>query len=102
MKLKNAARLVLGGLLAGMVSTAHAGETLDRVLDGAPESLLNTYATERKRTAEGVIALAGRLTDLATLPPGRRRLRNTALRMAGTLPAVRRAAAHRLSGLDRR
>lgn len=29
---KNAAKLVLGGLLAGMISSAHAGETLDRVM----------------------------------------------------------------------
>lgn len=90
------------GMNLGIEDAVAAGEALDRVLDGAPESLLDAYATERKRTAEGVIALAGRLTNLATLPPGRRRLRNTALRMAGTLPAVRRAAAHRLSGLDRR
>ncbi|SDC83651.1 2-polyprenyl-6-methoxyphenol hydroxylase [Mycolicibacterium neoaurum] len=90
------------GMNLGIEDAVAAGEALDRVLDGAPESLLDAYATERKRTAEGVIALAGRLTDLATLPPGRRRLRNTALRMAGTLPAVRRAAAYRLSGVDRR
>ncbi|MGN7779640.1 FAD-dependent oxidoreductase [Mycolicibacterium sp. 22603] len=90
------------GMNLGIEDAVAAGETLDRVLDGAPESLLDAYAAERRRTAESVIALAGRLTDLATLPPGRRRLRNAALRIAGTVPAVRRTAAYRLSGLDRR
>ncbi len=32
MKLKNATKLVVGGLLASMISTAHAGETLDRIM----------------------------------------------------------------------
>ncbi|WP_418888630.1 FAD-dependent oxidoreductase [Mycolicibacterium neoaurum] len=90
------------GMNLGIEDAVAAGETLDRVLDGAPERLLDAYAAERRSTAESVIALAGRLTDLATLPPGRRRLRNAALRIAGTVPAVRRAAARRLSGLDRR
>lgn len=90
------------GMNLGIEDAVAAGEALDTVLGGQPTALLDDYAAARSRTAERVIAMAGRLTDVATLPRHRRPFRNAALRLAGTLPAVRRAAAFRLSGLDRR
>lgn len=90
------------GMNLGIEDAVAAGEVLDRVLGGEPTALLDDYAAARHRTAERVITMAGRLTDVATLPRHRRPFRNAALRLAGTVPAVRRAAAFRLSGLDRR
>ncbi|MGW0162675.1 FAD-dependent oxidoreductase [Mycobacterium sp. NPDC003323] len=90
------------GMNLGIEDAVAAGETLSRVLRGEPAQLLGDYARTRRRTAQGVVALAGRLTDMATLSARRRPLRNAVMRTAGTVPAVRRALAFRLSGLDRR
>lgn len=90
------------GMNLGIEDAVLLGELLSRVLAGEPDHLLEAYAAERRRTAEGVVALAGRLTALATTSPGRRPFRNLAMRMAGKLPPVRHALAMRLSGLDRR
>lgn len=90
------------GMNLGIEDAVAAAETLSRVLHGESPSLLDDYATDRRRTAERVVALAGRLTDMAALSARRRPLRNAAMRTAGRLPAVRNALAYRLSGLDRR
>ncbi|MBI3224738.1 MAG: FAD-dependent monooxygenase [Mycolicibacterium cosmeticum] len=90
------------GMNLGIEDAVLLGELLSRVLAGEPDHLLEAYAAERRRTAEGVVALAGRLTALATASPGRRPFRNLAMRMAGKLQPVRHALAMRLSGLDRR
>ena len=49
--------------------------------------------------AQEVVALADRLTRLATVPRALRPLRNGLLRLLARLPAVRRTLAWRLSGL---
>lgn len=90
------------GMNLGIEDAVVLGESLSRVLDGAPEHLLDSYAADRHHTAERVVALAGRLTDLATAAPRLRPVRNIVVRLAGTLPPVRRTLAMRLSGLDRR
>ncbi|MHA3023321.1 FAD-dependent oxidoreductase [Mycobacterium sp. BMJ-28] len=90
------------GMNLGIEDAVTLGERLSRVLAGQPQTLLDDYATDRHRTAENVVALAGRLTELATASPRRRRIRNIAMRLAGKLPVVRRGLAMRLSGLDRR
>jgi hypothetical protein len=46
--------------------------------------------------------MTSRLTELATASARRRPVRNRVMRLAGKLPAVRRALAWRLSGLNRR
>ena len=86
----------------GIEDAVLLGEQLARVLDGDPDHLLDAYAANRRHTAERVVALAGRLTSLATVSPGRRPVRNLVMRMAGKLAPVRRGLAMRLSGLDRR
>jgi 2-polyprenyl-6-methoxyphenol hydroxylase-like FAD-dependent oxidoreductase len=90
------------GMNLGIEDAVTLGERLSRVLAGEPETLLDEYATDRHRTAENVVALAGRLTELATASPRRRRIRNIVMRLADKLPVVRRGVAMRLSGLDRR
>ncbi|MDV3130100.1 FAD-dependent monooxygenase [Mycobacterium sp. 21AC1] len=90
------------GMNLGIEDGITAGESLSRVLSGEPEQLLDEYATARHQTAESVVALAGRLTALATASARRRPIRNAVMRLAGKIPAVRRNLAWRLSGLDRR
>jgi 2-polyprenyl-6-methoxyphenol hydroxylase-like FAD-dependent oxidoreductase len=90
------------GMNLGIEDAVALGESLSRVLSGEPDGLLDEYATARRRTAERVVALASRLTDLATASSRRRPIRNRVMRVAGKVPAVRRRLAWRLSGLDRR
>ncbi|MGW4793289.1 FAD-dependent oxidoreductase [Nonomuraea sp. NPDC004297] len=90
------------GMNLGIDDAVHLGETLARVLGGAPERLLDSYAATRRPQAEQVIALAGRLTGLATAASGRRVLRNLILALAGRIPTVRKRLAWQLSGLNRR
>lgn len=90
------------GMNLGVDDAVHLGETLARVLKGEPDSLLDSYAATRRPQAEQVVALAGRLTRLATAADGRRVLRNLVLALAGRVPAVRTRLAWQLSGLNRR
>ncbi|MFV8053457.1 FAD-dependent oxidoreductase [Mycobacterium sp. 48b] len=91
------------GMNLGIEDAVVLGERLSEVLDaGADEALLDEYAVARRRTAGGVVAMTSRLTELATASARRRPIRNRVMRMAGRLPAVRRALAWRLSGLNRR
>jgi 2-polyprenyl-6-methoxyphenol hydroxylase-like FAD-dependent oxidoreductase len=91
------------GMNLGIEDAVVLGERLSEVLDaGADEALLDEYAVTRRRTAGGVVAMTSRLTELATASARRRPIRNRVMRTAGRLPAVRRALAWRLSGLNRR
>jgi 2-polyprenyl-6-methoxyphenol hydroxylase-like FAD-dependent oxidoreductase len=90
------------GMNLGIEDAVVAGQFLSRVLAGESPDSLDDYAAERRRAAEQVVALAGRLTDLATASAHRRPIRNRLMRIAGRIPAVRRRLAWRLSGLDRR
>lgn len=90
------------GMNLGIEDGVAAGECLSRVLHGESEALLDSYATQRRQVAERVVKLADRLTEMATLSARKRPIRNTVMRIAGKLPAVRRRLAVRLSGLDRR
>jgi 2-polyprenyl-6-methoxyphenol hydroxylase-like FAD-dependent oxidoreductase len=60
---------------------------------------LDAYGAERRPVAEQVIALADRLTRLATVRPALRASRNLLLSTMSRLPPVRRKLAWRLSGL---
>lgn len=91
------------GMNLGIEDAVVLGEHLSQVLDGvADDGLLDEYAAARRRTARGVVSMTSRLTELATASARRRPIRNRVMRLAGKLPAVRRALAWRLSGLDRR
>ncbi|MBB5162427.1 NAD(P)/FAD-dependent oxidoreductase [Mycobacterium sp. AZCC_0083] len=87
------------GMNLGIQDAVALAEALTRVLGGAPDAVLDDYAAARRPIAQQVITLTDRLTRMATLPRAVRPIRNTAMGVAGRIPAVRRALAWRLSGL---
>ncbi|MET9243967.1 FAD-dependent monooxygenase [Nonomuraea sp. NPDC003709] len=77
-----------------------AGKLTAVLRDGAPETILDTYGTERRPVAEDVVAFTHRMTRIATVGNGPlRSLRNTALRALDWVPAVHHAMAMNLSEL---
>ncbi len=92
------------GMNTGLVDAVVLGEVLTRILLGdAPETLLDDYARIRRPAAEEVLALASRLTRLATISSVLgRKVRNAFLRFLDHLPAFKRRLALALSGLNRR
>ncbi|MCV7066269.1 FAD-dependent oxidoreductase [Mycolicibacterium farcinogenes] len=90
------------GMNLGIEDAVVLGGQLSQILDGAPATLLDEYAATRHRAARGVVSMTSRLTELATASARRRPVRNRVMRLAGKVPAVRRALAWRLSGLNRR
>ena len=92
------------GMNTGLVDAIVLGEALIRVVRGGePESVLDSYADIRRPAARKVLALAGRLTDVATVRSRPARIvRNAVLRLLDHLPAFKRRLMLGLSGLDRR
>ncbi|MCT7657536.1 FAD-dependent oxidoreductase [Mycobacterium deserti] len=90
------------GMNLGIQDAVVLGEALAAVLAGAPETLLDDYSAARRPIAREVVEMTDRLTKLATLPRAARPIRNAAISLAGRVPAVRRALAWRLSGLQHR
>ncbi len=92
------------GMNTGLVDAYTLGRLLSDVLvAGAAEATLDRYETLRRPAAAKVLALAGRLTEAATLRSSwKRRARNLALRAAGHVPAFRTRLALNLSGVARR
>jgi len=91
------------GMNTGLVDAIVLGEALTRVVrDRAPESVLDDYAATRRPAAAEVLALAGRLTRIATLRSVMlRRVRNLVLRVLNRVPAFKRQLALGFSGLGR-
>lgn len=75
--------------LAGALRSALAGD----------EVPLDAYGETRRPVAQEVVALADRLTRMATVPRGLRGLRNAALSAVARLPKFQRSLAWQLSGL---
>ena len=92
------------GLNTGLVDAVVLAKTLAEVVSGRRDaSFLDEYERLRRPAAVQVLALAGRLTNMATLRSAPRRLlRNTVLEIAGRLPMVRKRLQMSLSGLSRR
>ena len=86
------------GMNAGILDAMTLATALTRALAGN-ESALDAYGAVRRPIARQVVALADRLTRLATVRPQWRTLRNWMLRTLSRLPAFRRNLAWRLSGL---
>jgi 2-polyprenyl-6-methoxyphenol hydroxylase-like FAD-dependent oxidoreductase len=86
----------------GITDAISLAGALAEVLHGGPDAALDTYATVQRRRAEQVLKLTGRLTRMATLPRPLRPIRNWGMRLAASVPAVRRQLAVQLSGLGRR
>jgi 2-polyprenyl-6-methoxyphenol hydroxylase-like FAD-dependent oxidoreductase len=90
------------GMNLGITDAISLAGALAEVLHGGPDAALDTYATVQRRRAEQVLKLTGRLTRMATLPRPLRPIRNSGMRLAASVPAVRRQLAVQLSGLGRR
>jgi 2-polyprenyl-6-methoxyphenol hydroxylase-like FAD-dependent oxidoreductase len=86
------------GMNVGIVDAITLADALSQALAGN-EAALDAYGTMRRPVAGQVIALADRLTRMATARPGLRAARNLLLRTLSRLPMVRRQLAWRLSGL---
>jgi 2-polyprenyl-6-methoxyphenol hydroxylase-like FAD-dependent oxidoreductase len=92
------------GMNCGLVDADVLGQLLAEVIQGRHDvAALDDYERLRRPAALDVLALAERLTRMATLrgvigPV----LRNAAFRMVGWLPPLRRRAIASLSGLARR
>ena len=78
------------------------GDALSVALREGREDKLDGYAASSRAEAMQVVALAHRLTRLATAPPAIRPLRNLALRLLALIPAFRRRLAEQLSGIGHR
>jgi 2-polyprenyl-6-methoxyphenol hydroxylase-like FAD-dependent oxidoreductase len=87
------------GMNLGIQDGVALADALAAVLGGAPDSVLDDYSAARRPIAQQVVEMTDRLTRLATLPRAARPIRNTAIGVAGRIPAVQRAVAMRLSGL---
>lgn len=92
------------GMNTGLVDACVLGRLLaEQVLGRAGEDTLDDYERLRRPAAVEVLALAGRLTSLATMRAAPARwLRNLALRMIDRLPPAKRKLTMNLSGLSRR
>ncbi|OBI86622.1 FAD-dependent monooxygenase [Mycobacterium sp. 1245805.9] len=90
------------GMNLGITDAIALAGALTEVLGGGPDTALDAYATTQRRWAEQVLTLTGRLTRMSTLPRPLRPIRNSVIRLAAQVPAVRRKLAVQLSGLSRR
>ena len=83
----------------GITDAIALAAALSDVLHGGPETALDAYGAAQRQRAQQVLKLTGRLTRIATLPRPLRPIRNSAMRLAARVPAVRRQLAFQLSGL---
>ena len=92
------------GMNTGLVDACVLGKLLTEVLTGRErDAFLDNYEAMRRPAAKKVLALAGRLTRLATLKGlPQRFLRNVVFRIVGALPPLRRRLELDLSGISRR
>jgi 2-polyprenyl-6-methoxyphenol hydroxylase-like FAD-dependent oxidoreductase len=90
------------GMNLGLRDAVTLGDALSVALREGRENKLDEYATGSRAEALHVVALAHRLTRLATAPPAMRPLRNVALRLLARVPAFRRRLAEQLSAIGHR
>ena len=90
------------GMNLGLRDAVTLGDALSVALRDGREDKLDEYATGSRAEAMRVVALAHRLTRLATAPPAVRPLRNMTLRLLAFVPAFRRGLAEQLSAIGHR
>jgi 2-polyprenyl-6-methoxyphenol hydroxylase-like FAD-dependent oxidoreductase len=92
------------GMNTGLVDAIVLSEALVRVVrDGDADSVLDDYAKIRRPAAQEVLALASRLTRIATVRSAAgRSVRNLVLRLLDHVPPFKRKLTMGLSGLARR
>jgi 2-polyprenyl-6-methoxyphenol hydroxylase-like FAD-dependent oxidoreductase len=87
------------GMNLGLRDAEALGRSIPDALRHGHPTALDTYARDRRKVAEDVLAMTDRLTRIATLGnPVARWLRNRVIAVAGLLPVVRRYAARTLAG----
>jgi 2-polyprenyl-6-methoxyphenol hydroxylase-like FAD-dependent oxidoreductase len=86
------------GMNAGILDAVRLADALIAAQAG-DTAALDAYGRERRPVAQKIVALADRLTRLATVRPGLRRWRNLLLSTLSGLPMMRRRLALQLSGL---
>lgn len=91
------------GMNTGLVDAIVLGEALIRVVrNGEADTVLDDYALTRRPAAADVLALASRLTRIATVRSVLlRRMRNLALRFLNRIPPFKRRMALGFSGIGR-
>ncbi|WP_433012973.1 FAD-dependent oxidoreductase [Kribbella sp. CA-294648] len=90
------------GMNLGLRDAITLGEALATALTTGNETPLDNYATTNREEALRVVALAHRLTRLATVPAPFRSARNAALHLLAQVPAFRRTFAAQLAGIGHR
>jgi 2-polyprenyl-6-methoxyphenol hydroxylase-like FAD-dependent oxidoreductase len=90
------------GMNLGITDAISLADALSEVMHGGSDTALDAYSTAQRRRAGQVLELTGRLTRIATLPRPLRPIRNSGMRLAARVPAVRRQLALQLSGLSHR
>ena len=90
------------GMNLGLRDAVTLGDALSVALREGREDKLSEYAVDSRAEAMHVVALAHRLTRLATAPRAVRPLRNVALRVLALVPAFRRGLAEQLSAIGHR
>ena len=92
------------GMNTGLVDAIVLSDALVRVVrDGDADTLLDDYAKIRRPAAQEVLALASRLTRIATVRSAAgRAVRNLALRLLDHVPPFKHKLTMGLSGLARR
>ena len=90
------------GMNLGLRDAVTLGDALSVALREGREDDLDQYAAVSRAEAMQVVALAHRLTRLATAPSAVRPLRNGALRLLAHVPAFRRKLAEQLSAIGHR
>ena len=90
------------GMNLGLRDAVTLGDALSVALRESREDKLDEYAAESRAEAMHVVALAHRLTRLATAPSAVRPLRNVALRLLALVPTFRRRLAEQLSAIGHR
>ncbi|MEV8377426.1 NAD(P)/FAD-dependent oxidoreductase [Kribbella sp. NPDC056861] len=90
------------GMNLGLRDAVTLSSALSSALTTGNETKLDDYALTGRAEALRVVALAHRLTRVATVPTLARPLRNAVLRLLSALPAFRRGFAEQLAGIGRR
>jgi 2-polyprenyl-6-methoxyphenol hydroxylase-like FAD-dependent oxidoreductase len=90
------------GMNLGLRDAVTLGDALSVALRESREDKLDEYAAGSRAEAMHVVALAHRLTRLATAPPAVRPLRNVALRLLAFVPTFRLRLAEQLSAIGHR
>ncbi|MDX6281714.1 MAG: hypothetical protein QOH03_2785 [Kribbellaceae bacterium] len=90
------------GMNLGLRDAVVLGDALADALTNGDETKLDEYARASREEAVRVVALAHRLTRLATAPTALRPARNAGLHFLSHLPAFRRTLAEQLAAIGHR